>query len=66
MSYRVSFLNRLTNSYGRSFDVCQREVEVSSTKDSAQAIELAKKEFCRAERIRHWRNRASFIQWVEA
>lgn len=63
--YRISFFNRLTNSYGRSFDVPQRSIEVTCPEGCEKALDLAKRAFEKAEGVGNWRARASAIQCIE-
>lgn len=60
--YRVRFFNRLTNSYGRCFDVPQRSIDVRCGDGPEEALGIAKREFERAERIGNWRARANGVE----
>lgn len=63
--YRVRFFNRLTNSYGRSFDVSQRSIDVRCDDGPDEAVGIAKRAFERAEGIGNWRARATGIDCAE-
>jgi len=60
-SFRIRFCNDLLNAYGQPFHVCQREVVVAG-EDDAVAIQAAKREFERLERVPSWRLRARSIE----
>lgn len=60
--YRVHFFNRLTNSYGRSFHVPQRSIEVHCEAGPEEAVGIAKREFERAEQVGNWRARAAGLE----
>lgn len=63
--FRVSFFNTLTNSCGRVLKVCQRTVEIDDTHDVNRALETAKQEFARLERIPNWGLRAQSVEVEE-
>ena len=61
--YRVSFFNRLVNSYGKPFKCLQRVITVSSASDDAgEALEEAKREFERLEHVPNWKYHAQFLE----
>src|SRR5262249_10950569 len=60
--YCVSFFKQLTNSYGRPFKVCQRSIEIRSTRDLEDAVAYAKQCFAQLEGIPVWDLRASIIE----
>jgi hypothetical protein len=60
--YRVIFFNNLVNSYGKSFKCLQRVVTVSSTNDTEEASEKAKREFERLEDVPNWKYHAQFLE----
>ena len=60
--YRVSFFNRLVNSYGKSFKCLQRVITVSSANDAGEASEKAKREFERLEDVPNWKYHAQFLE----
>ena len=59
--YRVSFFNRLVNSYGKPFKCLQRVITVSSA-DAEEALENAKREFERLEHVTNWKYHAQFLE----
>lgn len=61
-AYRVSFVNDLTNCYGKLFSVCQRSIVVRAARSRERAIEAAKIRFARLERIRNWALHAERIE----
>ena len=60
--YRVSFFNRLVNSYGKPFKRLQRVITVSSASDAGEALEKAKREFERLEHVPNWKYHAQFLE----
>jgi len=60
--YRVSFFNRLVNSYGKPFKCLQRVITVSSASDAGEALEKAKREFERLEDVPNWKYHAQFLE----
>src|SRR5437879_5350425 len=40
-TYRVMFFKTLTNCYGKSFDVCQRTIDIDAAEDPDRAVEEA-------------------------
>ena len=61
-AYRVRFLKTLTNSYGKSFEVCQRSIDVRSARDADRAVDAAKICFERHEHVPRWFLRADYIE----
>lgn len=61
-AYRISFVNDLVDSHGHPHHVCQRHIEVRGAIDGAGAVERAKREFERLERIERWQLRARAIE----
>jgi hypothetical protein len=57
-TYRVKFFNNLINSNGREFKCLQRSLIIPKAADQAEALEIAKREFERAECIANWHCRA--------
>lgn len=62
--YRIRFCNDLTNSNGHEFHTCQSEVTVRSG-DEQTALELAKREYERREKITSWRQCATSVECEE-
>ena len=67
-TYRISFLNELTNDSGHVFHCCQGVVDIRRAKDRDRALEAAKRRFARSEKVGHWSHHAgSFeIEEIEA
>lgn len=61
-SYRVKFFNNLINSNGREFKCLQRSLIIPEAADQAEALEIAKREFERAECISNWHFRAHLAE----
>src|SRR6266446_3399430 len=61
-SYRVLFFKRLTNSYGRSCNICQRSIEIASMPSSERAVAAAKNRFAQLEGVPDWRLRADTVE----
>ena len=61
-TYRVSFIKKLTNSYGKPFDVCQRSIDIRRARDSDRAIAAAKWRFERREGIAKWFLHADYVE----
>jgi hypothetical protein len=61
-TYRVMFFKRLTNSYGKAFDVCQRTIDVHSVEDPDRAVEEAKRRFEGYEDIAKWFLHADYVE----
>jgi hypothetical protein len=62
-SYRVSFLNEITNEYGRERKVCRRSIVIRSARTPERAIEAAKRRFARLEGVSDWCLRAHEVEW---
>ena len=63
--YTVRFCNQLVNCNGQLFSTCQREIVVQGIPDEADAIQAAKLEFERLERVGSWRARATSIECLQ-
>ena len=61
-SFRVSFFKNLSSSYGKPFKVCQRSMVIHSARSRARAIEAARAQFVRLERIDDWTLRADAVE----
>ena len=55
--YLVSFFKTVITSYGNDHEICQRTVEVTAA-DEDEALQQAKDELCRAERLVDWSQHA--------
>ena len=61
-SYRVCFLKNLINSYGKTFDVCQRSIVIRSARNQERAIKAAQARFARMEHIGDWTLHADKVE----
>jgi hypothetical protein len=61
----VSFMKDVLGGNGRQIEVCQRSLEIDAA-DEGQAAELAKQQFCKAERLREWSLRADRFKIMTA
>ena len=61
-TYRIMFFKTLTNCYGKSFDVCQRTIDIDSAEDPDRAVEEAKRRFERHEDIAKWFLHADYVE----
>ena len=55
--YVVRFYKTVTNSYGTDVEICQRSAEIKAA-DREAAARHAIDRFCRAERVRDWKDHA--------
>jgi len=60
--YRVRFFKTLTNSYGKSFEVCQRSLDVHSACNPDRAVDFAKRHFEHLEHVPDWSLHADYIE----
>lgn len=51
--YTVAFYKRVSDDHGREKDICQHVIKVLA-QDEISAVEKAKVEFCRHQRLSHW------------
>lgn len=63
--FRVTFFNDLCDSTGHDHRCCQREIELPQAVSAERAIEQAKREFERLERVERWHLRATGIRCDE-
>lgn len=63
--FLVKFCNDIPDSTGHDFHACQREIVVRDMTDEKQAVEVAKQEFEKRERIGDWRIHARIIECIE-
>lgn len=61
----VSFMKDVLGGNGRQIEVCQRSLEIDAP-DEGQAAELAKQQFCKAERLCEWSLRADRVRIMTA
>lgn len=61
----VRFMKDVLGENGREAEICQSCLEVDAASE-ANATELAKRQFCEAERLRDWSLHADRIQVREA
>lgn len=59
--YVVTFLKTVCTDFGREKEINQRSVEVFGSNEE-EAVEKAKAEFCRLDRVRHWSQHADRYQ----
>jgi len=64
-TYLVRFMKKVLGENGHEVEVCQRWIEVQAASE-AEAIELAKVQFCEAQEISEWKSHADRIQVAEA
>jgi hypothetical protein len=64
-SYRISFLNELTNDTGHIFHCCQGVIDIRRAKTKERALEAAKRRFARKEKIGHWSHHAASVELEE-
>jgi hypothetical protein len=57
----VSFMKHVLGDNGRQIEICQSTVKVDAP-DEGMAMELAKRRFCKAERLCDWSLHADRIQ----
>jgi hypothetical protein len=60
-AYRVQFFKTVTNSYGKSFQVCQRTIDIRRARTPDRAVEAAKWHFERREQVPQWFLHADYI-----
>ena len=61
-TFRVKFLNSLTNSTGHQFQCLQRVIPIARAKSPERAIKAAQHRFERLERVSNWRLHAQSIE----
>lgn len=61
-TFRVNFLNFLTNSTGHQFQCLQRVIPIGRAKSPERAIKAAQRRFERLERVPDWRLHAQSIE----
>jgi hypothetical protein len=57
----ISFMKDVLGDNGRQIEICQRTVEIDAPSEG-EATELAKLQFCNAERLCEWSLHADRIQ----
>jgi hypothetical protein len=62
--YIVRFIKDVLGENGREAQICQRAIEVDA-EDRSEATELAKRNFCKSEKLRDWSLHADRIQVQE-
>lgn len=63
--YIVRFMKDVVGDNGQQREICQHALEVGAV-DRQDAAELAKIDFCTAERLSHWSVHADRIEVLEA
>jgi hypothetical protein len=55
--YLIRFYKTVTNSYGTDVEICQRSAQIAAA-DRETAVRRGIAGFCRAERVRDWKDHA--------
>lgn len=63
--YVIRFMKRVIGENGHEVEICQRWLEVQADRE-AEAVALAKTQFCQAEGILRWSDHADRVQTAEA
>jgi hypothetical protein len=63
--YIARFMKDVLGENGHCAEICQRSIEIEAS-SSGDAAELAKTEFCEAEKVKHWLLHADRVHIADA
>jgi hypothetical protein len=63
--YVARFMKNVLGENGHEAEICQRTIEIEAS-SKGSAAELAKREFCEAERVKEWFLHADRIRVADA